>query len=442
MVAGPSSESLEGDVYVVGYRGSAHVQDYRDFLDRNGVPHEWIDVAEDPLARFLGAPEDVAGLRLPVFLFADGSRLEPFEEKDEMLAFTRTRAELAARLGMHTRPSQEDYDLVVLGAGPAGLTAALTAASEGLRTVVIERHVPGGQAGTSSRIENYPGFPNGLSGQELAEAAYEQAVRFGAEFVVGADLDRLDFDGPMVGLSLVNGATVRAHAGIGATGFTYRRLGAPGVDDLLGAGVYYGVAPNEVVYHRGDDVFVVGGANSAGQAALHLAAHARSVTLLVRGESLEESMSHYLVERALRHPAISVRTSTSVARASGETRLEKIVVRDERNGEEEELRADALFVLIGGAPMTTRAAGLLLRDEQGFVRTGPDVLSGDDGSAPSWPLERSPYFLESSRPGIFVAGDARLGSIKRVASAVGEGAMAVQLVHRYLTERDHERRAA
>ena len=275
-----------------------------------------------------------------------------------------------------------------------------------------------------------------------SEAAYEQAVRFGAEFVVGADLHRLDFDGPMVGLSLVNGATVRARAGLGATGFTYRRLDAAGVDDLLGAGVYYGVSPSEAVYHHGGDVFVVGGANSAGQAALHLATHARSVTLLVRGESLEESMSHYLVERILRHPAVSVRTGASVVRATGDTRLERIVVVDERNGEEEELRADALFVLIGGAPMTTRAAGLLLRDEQGFVMTGADVLSGDDGSAPSWPLDRSPYFLESSRPGVFVAGDARLGSIKRVASAVGEGAMAVQLVHRYLAERHHERKAA
>jgi thioredoxin reductase (NADPH) len=431
----------DGDVYVLGYRGSPHVQDYRDFLDRNGVANEWIDVEHDPLARFLGAPEDLRGVRLPVFLFADGSRLEPFEDTDASLAFHRTRAELAERLGMHTRPAHDLYDVLILGAGPAGLTAALTAASEGLRTVVVERHVPGGQAGMSSRIENYPGFPNGLSGRELAEAAYTQAVQFGAEFVVGADLDRFHFEGPQLALSLVNGAVMHARSGIGATGFTYRRLDAPGVDELLGAGVYYGVSPSDAVYHSGGDVFVVGGANSAGQAALHLAMHARSVTLLIRGESIYEDMSHYLAERCIEHPAISIRTRTRVLQASGETGLEAIAVVDDSNGERTTLDADALFVLIGGKPTTHRAAGLLRRDPHGFIMTGPDVLAegADADGASVWPLDRDPYFLESSRPGIFMAGDVRLGSIKRVASAVGEGVMAVQFVHRYLAGLDEGR---
>ena len=446
MLAGPSPSSISlanssGDVYVLGYRGSSHVQDYRDFLDRNGVAHEWIDVERDALARFLGAPEDLRGVRLPVFLFPDGSRLEPVDDKDEDLAFHKTRAELADRLGMHTRPSLDLYDVLIVGAGPAGLTAALTAASEGLRTVVVERHVPGGQAGMSSRIENYPGFPDGLSGRELAEAAYAQAVRFGAEFVVGVDLDRFHFHGSMLSLSLVNGAVLRARAGIGATGFTYLRLDAPGVEALLGAGVYYGVSPSDAVYHRGGDVFVVGGANSAGQAALHLATHARSVTLLIRGESIYAGMSHYLAERCEHHPAISIRTRTRVVRATGESRLEKIVLADDRTDEESEVLAGALFVLIGGVPRTPRAAGLLRRDSRGFIATGPDVLApgADQDGAPAWPLERAPFFLESSYPGVFMAGDVRLGSNKRVASAVGEGAMAVQFVHRYLAELDDGR---
>ncbi len=424
-------------IYVVGYRWSSHAQDYRDFLDRNGVAHDWIDVEHDPLARFLGAPEDVDGVRLPVFLFPDGSRLEPFADEDEELAFRRTRSELAERAGLHTRPSLDLYDVAVIGAGPAGLTAALYAASEGLSTVVVEQHAPGGQAGTSARIENYPGFPNGLSGQELADAAHDQAVRFGAEIVLGSDLG----DGGIGGsgellFDLVNGSVIRARSAIGATGFDYRRLDAEGVDDFLGVGVYYGASPSDALYHRGGDVFVVGGANSAGQAALHLAAHARKVTLLVRGETLEEQMSQYLVDRCSGRPEINVLTDTRIVRASGEGKLERIVV--ESGGEERELPADALFILIGGTPSTASCPYGIRRDPQGFVVTGPDL-------GPHWKLDRDPFFLESSQPGFFFAGDARLGSVKRVASAVGEGAMAVQLVHRYLALLDEPgaaRRAA
>jgi thioredoxin reductase (NADPH) len=292
-----------------------------------------------------------------------------------------------------------------------------------LSTAVVERMAPGGQAGTSAWIENYPGFPNGLSGQELAEAAHEQALRFGAEIVVGSDTvtGRTNEDGS-IEVDLINGAVVRGRAAIGATGFHHRSLDAQGVNDFVGAGVYYGASPADVEYHRGDDVFVVGGANSAGQAALHLAGHARSVTLLVRGDSIEEDMSQYLVDRC-RDRAISVRTNTRVVRALGEERLERIVI--ETDGEELELRADALFILIGGTPSTSNCPYGMARDRHGFVLTGPDL--GD-----AWQQEREPFFLESSQPGFFFAGDARHGSVKRVAAAVGEGAMAVQLVHRYL----------
>jgi thioredoxin reductase (NADPH) len=372
MVLQVTQRAVGDNVYLVGYRGSPGAVEYRDFLERNGVPHEWIDLEQDPLARFLGARNDLRGSRLPLFLFPDGSRLEPSDDEDETLAYHRTLAELAERVGMHTRPSLDLYDVLIVGGGPAGLTAALTAASEGLKTVVVERHVPGGQAGTSARIENYPGFPNGLSGRELAEATYAQAVRFGAEFILGVDLDRFSFDGPRLSLSLVNGGVVNSRAGIGATGFAYRRLEAPGVEELLGAGVYYGVSPMDAAYHGGGDVFVVV---------------------------------------------------------------------DDRTAEESEIPADALFVLIGGAPRTPRAAGLLRRDDRGFIMTGPDVLApgADRDGAPAWPLERAPFFLESSYPGVFAVGDVRLGSIKRVASAVGEGAMAVQFVHRYLAGADADR---
>jgi thioredoxin reductase (NADPH) len=417
-----------GRVYVVGYRSSPHAQDYRDFLERNNVPYQWVDVDADPLARFLGAPSDVEGVRLPVFIFADGTSLEPIADPDEQVAFERTRSALAERVGLHTRPSLDLYDTVILGAGPAGLTAALYAASEGLRTAVLERNAPGGQAGMSSRIENYPGFPGGLSGQDLAEAAHEQAVGFGAEILVGADgvTGHIDEDGA-IAIGLLNGSEVRSRTVIGATGFHYRRLEAEGVDDFIGAGVYYGASPSDVIYHRGGDVFIVGGANSAGQAALHLASHAGSVTLLVRGESLEERMSRYLVDRLNSHAKITVRTNTRVVRACGDEELERIVI--ESNGDEVELKADALFILIGGMPSTKGCPWGLARDAQGFVLTGPDVRD-------TWTLDRAPYFLESSRPGVFFTGDARHGSVKRVAAAVGEGAMAVQQVHRYLTGLD------
>ena len=335
-------------------------------------------------------------------------------------------------MGLHASPREERYDVVVIGAGPAGLTAAVSAASEGLRTLVVERHAPGGQAGTSARIENYPGFPQGISGAELAQSAHDQAVRLGAEIVVGSQMIESwpEADGSL-GLELANGAIAYGRVLIGAMGSQYRRLEAEGLDQLLGGGVYYGSAPSDLAFHRDGDVFIVGGANSAGQAALHAAEFARSVTLLVRGRSIADTMSQYLIERCEKRPKIEIRTNTRVLRALGEARLEQIVI-EGGDGSEQELHADALFILIGGEPTSSCARGWLRRDEHGFLLTGTD-LREDRGRGCGWPLERDPYFLESSQPGVFFAGDVRHGSVKRVASAVGEGAMATQLAHRYLT---------
>jgi thioredoxin reductase (NADPH) len=323
---------------------------------------------------------------------------------------------------------------VIVGAGPAGLTAAVYAASEGLRTVVLERVAPGGQAGTSARIENYPGFPHGISGAELTRGAHEQVLRFGAEVLTGVEIVRTHElpDGTRE-LELSGGARLRPRAGVIATGVAYRRLDAPGVDDRVGCGVYYGSAPGQAPAHRDQDVVLVGGANSAGQAALHLAGYARSVTLIVRAAALDAGMSRYLIDRIAAHPRIAVCTSARVAAASGTPRLDTVVIAG-GDGEEQAIHADALYIMIGGEPLTAGVEGWLRRDERGFLMTGPDVQR--DGGAGWWPLSRPPLPLESSEPGVFVAGDVRHGSIKRVASAVGEGAMAIALVHTYLRETD------
>ena len=426
--AAPSRREL----YLIGRRGSPHVHEHRDFLERNRVPFRWVDIDRNPLVRFLDASATLRRRSLPFFLFADGSRLEADPDPDPELALARTRVELAARVGLHATPSETDYDVLIIGAGPAGLTAAVYAASEGLRTLVIERHAAGGQAATSTRIENYPGFPQGINGSELAQSAHDQAMRFGAEIVIGSQMleSWAESDGSLA-VELADGAVVRGRALIGAMGSQYRRLEAAGIEDLIGSGVYYGSSPSDVLFHRGGDVFIVGGSNSAGQAALQAVDFARSVTLLVRGPSLAHSMSRYLVERCESHPRIDVRTNTRVERVVGDGKLERIVVVDGPSGETDELRADALFILIGGEPTSSCARGWLRRDDHGFLITGPDLVE-EEGRDPSWPLQRDPYFLESSQPGAFFAGDVRHGSVKRVASAVGEGAMAVQLVHRYL----------
>lgn len=419
----------------------------RSFLDGNRVAYTWVDVDSDPLVRLLGSPERLRRLRLPTILCPDGTWVEGPEAYEERFATppahiaadeayleaARWRARLAEKLGLATRPSRDLYDLFVLGAGPAGLTAAVYAASEGLRTVVVERHAPGGQAGTSARIENYLGFPNGVSGAELAAAAHEQALRFGAEILVGIEAVKGEVrPGRPSLIELTNGSAFETRAGLIATGVHYRRLDAPGVEERLGAGVHYGAGPNDAVSYTGRCVFVVGAANSAGQAALHLAEQARKVTLLARGDSLARSMSRYLVARIDAAANIDVRLLTEVERADGDGHLEELVLHNRSTGESTTVPADGLFVLIGGEPLTGGAEGFVRRDERGFLVTGPDLLDGDPAT-PRWPLERPPMVLEASEPGIFVAGDVRHGSVKRVASAVGEGAMAVQLLHRYLS---------
>lgn len=427
----------EYKAYVVGRRSSPHVQEYRDFLQRNGVPFRWVDLDRDPLVRLLaGSGDALARTQLPFFLLEDGSRMDVASSSDEQRSYTQTLALLAEHVGLHVRPSRELYDLVIVGAGPAGLTAAVYAASEGLRTILLEKFAPGGQAGTSSRIENYPGFPDGISGSKFAERALRQAIRLGAEVLVGCDFVSIgpEPDGTFR-LVLVNGAVVRARAGIGATGSHYRRLEVPGVENLIGNGVYYGAAPHEAIFHRDGRVYIVGGANSAGQAALHFAEYARAVTLIVRAGSLGERMSQYLVERCEQHPRISIRTNSRVTRAIGNGRLEKLVIHNDASETDAEVPADALFILIGGEPVSQRVAEWLRLDEHGFYLTGSDLLA-DRRPGPRWPLERQPFPLETSQPGVFVIGDARHGSIKRIASAVGEGALAVQFVHRYLAEND------
>jgi thioredoxin reductase (NADPH) len=430
-------------VTLFGRRGQAAAEAAREFLRRNQVPLRWVDLDLDPLAAFL-SDRDLEAVRQPMALFADGSRLEGPEtyaepgrldpgRSSDLQASVLWRTELATRAGLPTRPGHDEYDLVVLGAGPAGLTAAVYAASEGQRTVVVEFDAPGGQAGTSSRIENYPGFPDGVSGAELADSAYRQAQRLGAEFLIGVLVVRArpQADGS-VEVEFSSGSTIRARSGLIATGVAYRRLDVPGIEELIGRGVRYGSPSGRAAGYEGRRVAVVGGANSAGQAALHLASHAAHVTMLVRGDSLDRAMSRYLVDRIEQHDRITVRTSAEVVGADGRDRLESVAI-DGSEGEQA-LATDALFVLIGAEPLTSGVADWLRCDDRGYFMTGPDLLQSSDRGW--WPLERDPLFLESSQPGVFVAGDVRHGSIKRVASAVGEGAMAAALVHSYLSALD------
>ena len=407
---------------VVGHRWSARSSDVREFLARNQVPYRWYLSEEEEGKRLLtaaGADE----FRLPVVITPDGDVLvEP------------TDAQLATRVGLNTRPADQFYDLVVVGGGPAGLGAAVYGASEGLRTVLIERTAAGGQAGQSSRIDNYLGFPDGVTGAQLTERARRQATRFGAELITTREVVGIEVSGSARTVRFADGDAVDAHSVILATGVSYRQLAAPGLSDFTGRGVYYGSAMSEAAYCAGQQVYIVGGANSAGQAAVYFSRVARSVTILVRSSSLETSMSYYLVQQLATVPNITVRTCTEVVEANGDDHLERLVLRDNSTGATESVDAQWLFVFIGAAPRTDWLDGVVVRDDKGFVVAGPDLPL--DGARPrGWTLERAPYHLETSVPGVFVAGDARADSAKRVASAVGEGAMAVMLVHRYLEKR-------
>jgi thioredoxin reductase (NADPH) len=406
-----------GGVRVIGHRFSKDSHDLRDFLARNRVPARWLDVERDGEARELLRIAGVAADRLPVALLEDGSVLE-----------RPTVLELAERLGVAGRPTQDHYDLVVVGGGPAGLAAAVYGASEGLRTVLVEREATGGQAGQSSRIENYLGFPAGLSGSDLARRATDQARRLGAELLTVQDAVGLRAEGAGRLVELGGGGTLSASCVLIASGVSYRKLEAPGFADLTGAGVYYGAAMTEARSCRDQRVVVIGGANSAGQAAVYFAGYAGAVTILVRGPSLERSMSHYLIEQLAGLPNVLVRTGCEAVAAEGEGgRLRRLRIR-EAGGAEELLPADACFVFIGAAPRTDWLDGVVARDERGFI------LAGADAQGAGWPLAREPYLLETTVPGVFVAGDVRARSIKRVASAVGEGSMAVSLIHQYLMD--------
>ncbi|BBG03516.1 MULTISPECIES: FAD-dependent oxidoreductase [Pseudonocardia] len=404
---------------VIGHRWSARSHEVRDFLARNQVPYRWYPVEGPEACRLLTAA-GVDDSRLPVVISPSGECLVAPQEM-----------QLADRVGLATVPATDFYDLVVIGGGPAGLGASVYGASEGLRTVLVERTATGGQAGQSSRIENYLGFPDGVSGAQLTDRARRQAVRLGAEVLTTRDVIGLEANGSARTVRFADGTAINAHAVVLATGVSYRELTAPGLSDLVGRGVYYGSALTEASACSGDHVYIVGGANSAGQAAVYFSRFARSVTILVRGPGLLASMSQYLVEQIEGIEAITVRTGTEVVEATGGERLEKLMLRDRESGATETVDAGYLFVFIGASPRTEWLGEQIRRDTGGFVLAGPDLMA--DGRRPQgWNADRDPLHLETSLPGVFVAGDVRAESVKRVASAVGDGAMAVSLVHRYL----------
>ncbi|WP_328406820.1 FAD-dependent oxidoreductase [Nocardia sp. NBC_00403] len=404
---------------VVGNRWSPRSSEVREFLARNQLPYRWYIADEPEGARLLEAagadPE-----RCPVVITEAGQTLvQPSD------------GELAQSVGLSTNPTGDFYDLIVVGGGPAGLGAAVYGASEGLRTVLVERTATGGQAGQSSRIENYLGFPDGVSGSQLADRARRQAAKFGAEVITTREVVGLEVNGSARTVRFADGGRLCAHTVIIATGVDYRRHTAPGVDNFTGRGVYYGSAMTEASECSDHDVYIVGGANSAGQAAVFLSRNARTVHLVIRADSLDKSMSHYLIQQIGQIPNIKVHTRTEVISADGDDHLQQIVLRNNETGAEEKAEAERLFLFIGAAPQTDWLDGVIKRDKAGYVLAGPDLLV--DGARPAgWELPRPPHHLETSVPGVFVAGDVHADSAKRVASAVGEGAMAVMLVHRYL----------
>ncbi len=409
-------------IRVLGTRWSPSSYQLRDFLARNHVPYQWIDVeiaASDPeIKQLLEALGEEAG-SLPVVLFPDGTRL-----------LQGAPAEIAEKVGLRTRAQTDFYDLAILGGGPAGLAAAVYGASEGLHTVLIEREAPGGQAGMSSRIENYLGFPSGLSGGDLARRAVVQAQRFGVE-ILAQEAMSIRVEGPYRIVKLGDGCEISCHAMMIATGVQWRRLEAEGVDRLQGAGVYYGGGATEALSCKGEIVYVVGGANSAGQAAMNFARYADKVVMLIRGESLASTMSQYLIEQIQRTPNIHLWAHASVAEVHGNEHLEEISILCSDSGKVERVPANAMFIFIGAMPRTDWLSGVVERDDRGFILTGPDLML-DRKHPKGWTLDRDPFLLESNIPGIFAVGDVRHGSVKRVASGVGEGSVAVQFIHQYL----------
>jgi thioredoxin reductase (NADPH) len=411
-------------IRVLGTRWSPKCYELRDFLARNRVPYEWTDVeltANDPETKRLLEALGPEAAELPVVLFPDGTKLLEGVPTD-----------VAQKVGLRTRAQTSFYDLAIVGGGPAGLAAAVYGASEGLHTVMVEREAPGGQAGMSSRIENYLGFPAGLSGTDLARRAVVQAERFGVE-ILAQEVVGVRTEASYRILKMADGNEISCHALMIATGVQWRRLEAPGIDRLQGAGIYYGGGATEALRCKGEVVYVVGGANSAGQAAMNFAKYAERVIILVRGESLASTMSQYLIDQVKATANIQLWTHASVAEAHGETHLEEISVLCSDTGKVERVPASAMFIFIGALPRTDWLAGIVERDERGFLLTGPDLIR-DGQRTKGWTLDRDPFLLETNVPGIFAVGDVRHGSIKRVASGVGEGSVAVQFVHQYLSK--------
>ncbi|MBE9079288.1 FAD-dependent oxidoreductase [Romeria aff. gracilis LEGE 07310] len=409
-------------VRVIGDRWSPESHQIKDFLARNQIPYRWLDIEQSQEAQNLVDYSHENPEEMPLVLFGDGARLsQP------------TPRQVADQLGLQTQAEKPFYDLVIVGGGPAGLAAAVYGASEGLRTVMIEREAPGGQAGTSSRIENYLGFPSGLSGGDLARRAVTQARRFGVEILSPQEVKAIHQKDGYRSVTLTDGAEISAHAVILALGVWWRRLNVPGTEKLTGAGVYYGAAQSEAIACTDEDVYVVGGANSAGQGAMYFSKYARKVTMLVRGESLAKSMSQYLIDQIEETENIEVKAYHSVIEAKGDGSLEAVVIENSQTGEVETVPANSLFIFIGAVPYTDWLEGLVARDNRGFILTGPDLPQKQDRPQ-GWTLDREPYLLETNVPGIFAVGDVRHGSIKRVASGVGEGSICVQFVHRYLSD--------
>jgi thioredoxin reductase (NADPH) len=420
-------------IRVIGLLWSSKSHETRDFLARNGIPYQWLDAESDQEARRLvdyirSKDNTTTTPHLPILLFPDGSYLSES-----------TNLQIAEKIGLKTRAQMPFYDLIIVGAGPAGLAAAVYGASEGLHTLLVEREAPGGQAGMSSNIENYLGFPTGLTGANLARRAVAQAARFGAEILTPQEATGIRIDGPYRFVKLNDGTEISCHTLLIATGVSYRKLDVPGIERLTGAGVYYGASMTQALSCRNEDVYMVGGANSAGQAAIYFSKYARNVTMLVRGDSLGKGMSQYLADQIVETENIKVWSHSSVIEVKGENRLEAITVAVSKGSEKQTVPATGLFIFIGAQPHTDWLDGTVERDTNGFILTGPDLMTMiDDGHnnntnrPKGWTLERQPFLLETNIPGIFAAGDVRSGSVKRVASGVGEGSIAIQFVHQYL----------
>ncbi len=413
-------------IRVLGNRWSAHSHTVKDFLARYNMSYRWFDIEtkdRDTEVRTLVEALDESELnKLPLVLFKDGTKLS-----------SPSPTEIADHLRLPTRAQTDFYDLVIIGSGPSGLAAAVYGASEGLHTVMIEREAPGGQAAQSSKIENYLGFPAGLTGADLTRRGVAQAQRFGVEILAPQEATRVRVDGPYKIVELANGTEIRCHVVLIAAGVQWRKLDVPGMENLNGAGVYYGAAMTEAIECRGETVYLVGGANSAGQAAVHFAGYAGQVVMLVRGSSLKNTMSKYLIDRIQKTPNISVQYNSEIVEVHGTEHLEAITVHCANTGKTEKIQTNYLFIFIGARPHAGCVEGIVECDERGFILSGPDLIR--DGQPPKgWQLDRDPSLLETSTPGIFVVGDVRHGSVKRVASGVGEGSIAVQLIHQYLSK--------